>query len=57
MDEPRAEKEASRDVIFIIALMRAKMDDGEVDGGRGGGSTVRSRAAPSQRRSLLSALF
>lgn len=56
MDVSRAEKEASRDVIFIIALMRAKMDDGEVDGGWGG-STVRSRAAPSQRRSLLSALF
>lgn len=28
MDVPRAEKEARRDVIFIIALMRAKMDDG-----------------------------
>lgn len=35
MDVPRAEKEARRDVIFIIALMRAKMDGGL---GRCGGS-------------------
>lgn len=33
MDVPHAEKEARRDVIFIIALMRAKMDDGEGGGG------------------------
>lgn len=56
MDVPRVEKEARRDVIFIIALMRAKMDEGRV-AGRRGRSTARSRAAPPQHRSLLSALF
>lgn len=55
MDVPRAEKEARRDVIFIIALMRAKMDDG--GGGGVGWGAINSEELCSSIAAPLAPLF